>query len=143
MLARAASAAARPAIGSVRPTGIGPRRATRHGTERGLRSLGVSCLMREAIRGHQKPSEAIRGHQRPSQATRGHQRPSEAIRDGVGTTAWSRLPTPISSASSNQRPSEAIRGRQRPSEAIRGRHRPSAYPLPSHQLAARDRDGAR
>ena len=40
----------------------------------------VDHLMREAIRGYQRPSEAIRGHQRPSEAIRGHQRPSKAIR---------------------------------------------------------------
>ena len=37
-------------------------------------------VIREAIRGHQRPSEAIRGHQRPSAVIRGHQRSSEAIR---------------------------------------------------------------
>ena len=40
----------------------------------------VDHLMREAIRGYQRPSEAIRGHQRPSEAIKGHQRPSEVVR---------------------------------------------------------------
>ena len=61
--------------------------------------LELPNLMRDAIRGHQRPSEVISVHQRPSEAIRGHQRPSEAIRG-------------------HQRPSEAIRGHQRPSEAI-------------------------
>ena len=53
------------------------------------RPPGSTCLMREAIRGHQRPSEAIRGHQRPSEAVHlvggssevisGHQRSSEAV----------------------------------------------------------------
>ena len=53
----------------------------------------VDHLMREAISGHQRPSEAIRGHQRPSEAIRGHQRPSEAIKG-------------------HQRPSEVVRRHQ-------------------------------
>ena len=38
-----------------------------------LELLQLVHLMREAIRGHQRPSEAIRGHQRPSEAIRRHQ----------------------------------------------------------------------
>jgi hypothetical protein len=61
------------------------------------RKLSPAVLMREAIRGHQRPSavirgnqrklspavlmrEAIRGHQRPSAVIRGNQRSSEAIK---------------------------------------------------------------
>jgi hypothetical protein len=47
--------------------------------------------MREAITGHQRPSEAIRGHQRPSKAIRGHQRPSEAIRRTTSQAGPGRL----------------------------------------------------
>ena len=70
----------------------------------------VDHLMREAISGHQRPSEAIRGHQRPSEAIRGHQRPSEAIKG-------------------HQRPSKAIRGRQTPSKP----HEPSQAKVTSLQ----------
>ena len=45
------------------------------------RAMGWSWVhvMREAIRGHQRPSEAISGYQRPSEAVSGHQRQLEAI----------------------------------------------------------------
>ena len=141
-LARAASAAAHPATGSVRPTGIGPRRATHHDTERGLRSLGASCLMRKAISMqsacNQRPVvlpdwKAIRHYQRPSKAIRGHQR-----------RGWSdRLESLTPSILIRCQQSEVFRGHQRSSEVIRGHQRSSSYPLPSHQLSSRARDGAR
>jgi hypothetical protein len=48
-----------------------------------MRSMVISghqWRLREAFRGHQRPSVAISGHQRPSVAISGHQWPSEAIR---------------------------------------------------------------
>jgi hypothetical protein len=39
----------------------------------------LEVQMRDAIRGHQRPSEFIRGHQWSSAAIRGHQRSSEVI----------------------------------------------------------------
>ena len=61
------------------------------------RTSPSTCLMRKAIRCHQRSSEVIRCHQRSSEVIRGHQRSSEVIRD-------------------HQRSSEVIRGHQRSSE---------------------------
>ena len=66
-------------------------------------SDGEGCLMRVAIRGHQRPSVAIRGHQRPSVAISGHQRPSVAIRGHQWSSACIKA---------HQRSSEAISGHQ-------------------------------
>ena len=66
-------------------------------------SDGGGCLMRVAIRGHQRPSVAIRGHQRPSVAISGHQRPSVAIRGHQWSSACIKA---------HQRSSEAISGHQ-------------------------------
>ena len=49
-----------------------PRRARLRAHERRDSPAILAYLMREAIRGHQRPSEAIRGQPRPSEVIRGH-----------------------------------------------------------------------
>ena len=83
-------------------------------------SDGEGCLMRVAIRGHQRSSACIKAHQRPSVVISVHQSPSAFIRGHQ----WSSVVI-----SGHQWQSEVIRGHQKPTcttpmlsvRSIRGR----------------------